>query len=75
MKATSLDQDYVTHRDNRELGHLPGDYGLPFLGLMLPLLKDPYAVMKQHYDRFGPVSRTRMTGQHLVWALGPEFNR
>jgi cytochrome P450 len=75
MKAAGLDQDYARRPDNRDLSHIPGAYGLPYLGFMLPLLKDPYAVLKRHYDRFGAVSRARLTGQHLVWALGPDFNR
>ena len=74
MKA-AVGQDYVFRKDNRNLSHLPGDYGLPYLGFMIPLLKDPYAVLKAHYDRYGPVSRTQLTGQRIVWALGPDFNR
>ena len=74
MKA-AVEQDYVLRKDNRNLSHLPGDYGLPYLGFMIPLLKDPYAVLKKHYDRYGPVSRTQLTGQRIVWALGPDFNR
>jgi len=75
MKAVEFDQSYVLHKDNKKLDHIPGDYGLPYLGLMLPLLKDPYKVLKNQYDRYGAVSRVRMTGQHMVWALGPDFNR
>ena len=75
MKAAGFDQDYVNHPDNRNLSHLPGAYGLPYLGFMIPLLKDPYTVIKRHYDRYGPVSRTRLTGQNVVWALGPDYNR
>lgn len=75
MKAAGISQDYVLRKDNRDLSHLPGDYGLPYLGFMLPLLKDPYPVLARHYARYGAVSRARLTGQHLVWALGPDFNR
>jgi cytochrome P450 len=77
MKAVHADdtQSYALRPDNRDLGHIPGDYGLPYVGVMLPLLKDPFAVMARQYARFGAVSRVRLTGQHLVWALGPDFNR
>ena len=75
MKAAGIGQDYVLRKDNRDLSHLPGAYGLPYLGFMLPLLKDPYPVLARHYARYGAVSRARLTGQHLVWALGPDFNR
>jgi cytochrome P450 len=69
------DAQYHLRPDNSDLGHIPGDYGLPYLGLMIPLLKDPYALLARHYARHGAVSRARLTGQHVVWALGPEFNR
>ncbi|HWS24997.1 MAG TPA: hypothetical protein VN259_00360, partial [Xanthomonadales bacterium] len=75
MKAASLDHDYVHRPDHKDLSHLPGAYGLPYLGMMVPLLKNPYEVIKRHYDRYGAVSRTRLTGQHMVWALGPDYNR
>ena len=75
MKAASLEHDYTHRPDNKDLSHLPGAYGLPYLGMMVPLLKNPYEVIKRHYDRYGAVSRTRLTGQHMVWALGPDYNR
>ena len=75
MKTANIGQDYVLHPDNRNLGHLPGAYGLPYIGHMIPLLKDPFAVIDRHYQRFGPVSRTRLTGQNMVWAIGPDYNR
>ena len=75
MKSAAVGQEYVLRKDNRNLNHIPGAYGLPYLGFMIPLLKDPYAVLKAHYDRYGAVSRSRLTGQNMVWALGPEYNR
>jgi cytochrome P450 len=74
-KVAGVEQDYVHRPDNRDLRHLPGAYGLPYLGFMIPLLRDPCAVLKTHYDRYGEVSRTRLTGQNMVWALGPDYNR
>lgn len=74
-KVAGIDQAYAQRPDNRDLRCLPGAYGLPYLGFMLPLLKDPFALLKAHYDRHGEVSRTRLTGQNMVWALGPDYNR
>lgn len=67
--------DYLSRPDNRRLARFPGAYGLPYLGYVFDLLKDPFSCIERHYHRYGPVCRTRLTGQELLWALGPDFNR
>lgn len=67
--------DYLSRPDNRRLAQFPGAYGLPYLGYVFDLLKNPFSCIDRHYRRYGPVCRTRLTGQELLWALGPDFNR
>jgi cytochrome P450 len=73
--AIAIDRGYLFHKDNSRLGHIPGDYGLPYIGHALSLVNDPYPILKSHYDRFGPISRMRLTGQNMILALGPDLNR
>ena len=61
--------------DNRNLSQFPGEYGLPFLGKTIDLVKDTLAFCNDHYERFGPVSRLDMVkNQRILMCLGPEFN-
>jgi cytochrome P450 len=73
--AAELAADYLARPDNRHLDQFPGAYGLPYLGYVHELLLNPHALIDRHYRRYGPLCRTRLTGQRLLWALGPEFNR
>jgi len=61
--------------DNRDLSMFPGQYGWPFLGKTVELVKDTVAMCNKHYDRYGPVSRLDMVrNQRVLMCLGPEFN-
>ncbi len=61
--------------DNRNLDLFPGEYGLPFLGKTIQLVKDTVALCYDHYKRFGPVSKLDIVrGQRVLMCLGPEFN-
>ena len=61
--------------DNRDLSMFPGQYGWPFLGKTVELVKDTLAMCNKHYDKYGPVSRLDMVrNQRVLMCLGPEFN-
>ena len=75
MREAEIDPSYLSRPDNTRLSHIPGDYGLPYLGCMIPLISDPATLTQSYYDRFGPVCRTQTTGQKMIWALGPDYNR
>lgn len=76
MSARSAPDDaYLARPDNTRLEGFPGAYGLPYLGYVFELLKEPFACVDRHYRRYGPLCRTQLTGQKLLWALGPDFNR
>jgi cytochrome P450 len=49
-----------------------GEPGLPIIGHSVDFVRDPLAVARQHYDRYGPVSWTCALGIRGVLALGPE---
>ena len=38
MSSVATDQSYLKEKDNKNLDHIPGEYGLPFIGKTLPLL-------------------------------------
>ena len=58
----------------KDLSHIPGEDGLPFLGNTLRLLADPKAEVERFAARYGPVYRSRAFGMHIVTLLGPEAN-
>jgi cytochrome P450 len=65
--------DYVRHRDNKQLSHIPGSYGLPLLGRTFQFVINPYRVLDENYRKYGPVHKASLTFQKFVVALGPEY--
>lgn len=65
--------EYVHHKDNKNLRHIPGSYGLPLLGKTFGFVMNPYDVLNENYQKYGPVFKTSLTFQKFVVALGPEF--
>ena len=55
--------------DNRDLSMFPGQYGWPFLGKTVELVKDTLAMCNKHYDKYGPVSRLDMVKKGDVIGL------
>ncbi len=56
------------------LDHIPGNYGLPFVGNTFKLLADPIAFSENMAARYGPVYRNRALGGTGVNLLGPDAN-
>jgi cytochrome P450 len=66
--------DYIRHPDNKRLPpEIPGSYGLPLVGDTFRFVIDPYRVLHERYQRYGPVSRISLTFQKSVLGLGPEY--
>ena len=65
--------DYIHNKDNKNLRHIPGNYGLPLLGKTFSFVVNPYQVLDSNYRKYGPVSKASLTFQKFVVALGPEF--
>lgn len=62
MASTHIEPDYVGHRDNKNLGHIPGDYGPWPVGYTLRLSIDPFAQMHGLVERYGLTHRTNFFG-------------
>ena len=63
--------DYTRFKDNTNLGHIPGSYGLPLIGDTFQFVLKPFEVLDAHYKKHGPVSKTSLTFQKFALALGP----
>ena len=62
------------YNENRNLDHIPGEYGAPIVGQSLRLLKDPQAVTREYYNKYGPVYKLKAFGRRSVALVGPEAN-
>lgn len=51
---------------------IPGATGLPFLGEILAFRKDPFAFTIERTRRHGPVWKTKILGDEVVFFAGPE---
>ena len=54
---------------------MPGRYGLPFLGETLELFGTEELYYWTHFQRYGPVFKTRILGQNVAFLIGPDANR
>lgn len=73
MPAEQMDTLHYTNAvDNAELSHIPGDYGLPFIGKAIPMINKLQATIDSHYKQYGEISRLRMGGQHGLLVVGAE---
>jgi cytochrome P450 len=46
--------------------------GLPWVGQTLSYVRDPLAMMRDHHERFGPVSEMQFIGDRWTALLGPD---
>jgi cytochrome P450 len=58
---------------NRDLSHLRGDYGWPFVGKTWDIFRDPHALFERHYEKYGAISRISITGSKCVLLLHPDY--
>ena len=65
-------QPRLAVRANRDLDHLPGDYGLPIVGRTFECVTDPYGFVRKMYQRHGPVCRTYNFSERRVLLLHPD---
>src|SRR5437016_4980630 len=72
MSKAVIDKSYQLEKDNHELGHIPGEYGLPWFGKAVSVMSDLHNVIDDHYKRFGGVSRIRMGGQNALLVVGAD---
>ena len=62
-------------KPNRQLGHLPGDYGLPVFGHTWGLLTNGPKLTESMVARYGPVFRSSALFQRSVALVGPDAAR
>ncbi len=65
----------LPRRPNRNLDHIPGDYGLPVIGRTFDLLRHSHKTGKQMMDTYGPIFRTSALFQRSVGLVGPDAAR
>ena len=58
---------------NRDLSHMHGDYGWPFVGKTWDIFRDPHALFDRHYEKYGAISRISITGSKCVLLLHPDY--
>ena len=65
----------LPRRPNRNLDHIPGDYGLPVIGHTYSLLRNSHKMGKHMLDTYGPVFRSSALFQRTVGLVGPDAAR
>ena len=65
---------WLPRQQKGALDHIPGNYGLPFVGNTFKLLADPIAFSENMAARYGPVYRNRALGGTGINLLGPDAN-
>ena len=71
--ASVQELPYDERPANRDLKHMRGEYGLPFVGKTLDMLRDPQKLFAHYYEKYGPVSRISITGNKCVLLLHPDY--
>ncbi|WP_237444837.1 cytochrome P450 [Sinobacterium norvegicum] len=72
MSKAAFNTDYKNLPDHKDLSHIPGENGLPWIGKGLSFVFGLERMAQDHYDRFGEISKTRALGTSWVMALGAD---
>lgn len=75
MKTVAEIQEETGYRDAPdcdELKHIPGKYGLPFLGRGLSAYFNLPRLVKEHYENWGEISRIQFGDQKGIFLLGAD---
>lgn len=57
----------------QQLSHIPGNRGVPVLGMIPALFRDFYGTIHRHYQKYGPVSKANIGFQQGLLVLGPDI--
>ncbi len=71
--ATAVNQNYKECKNNENLDHIPGSFGLPIIGQTFQLVKDLYGTIDHQYKEFGNVSRFGLAGFRGALLIGPDL--
>lgn len=75
LSLTATEDDHLLRLpapDRAALAHIPGDFGLPWLGKTLPWLRDFFGFTEDMQRRYGPVSKTCFLGNDLIIVSGAD---
>ncbi len=72
MQQASKNLDYRTAPDNRNIQHIPGENGLPFIGKTIEFVRDLHALTNYHVKKYGHVSRIGCVGQVGLLVTGAD---
>jgi len=72
MNGPAGDHRLGTDATLKDLAHLPGRAGVPFLGITPALFRDFYGTLQKHHDRYGLVSKAGIGFQKGVLVMGPD---
>lgn len=64
----------LSHPSAHDLAHIPGEAGLPLVGAMVDILRDPLRFSTRMYEAHGPIYRFRAYGNWHLHVAGPEAN-
>ncbi|MEZ4328604.1 MAG: cytochrome P450 [Polyangiales bacterium] len=73
MQTTAAALPYDQRPPNKNLRHIDGDDGLPFLGRTIEMVRDPAVLFGDQYKRFGRISRVSITGFKTVLLNHPDY--
>ncbi|MEO0576374.1 MAG: cytochrome P450 [Pseudomonadota bacterium] len=70
MASETAEKQATDRRATSDVMHIPGEGGLPVLGLLPELLRDPRGLRSRMQREYGPVFRSRALGQWTVNLTG-----
>lgn len=62
------------HPTSADLAHIPGEPGLPLVGVMPDILRDPLRFSQRMFEKYGPIYRFRAFGNWHLHVAGPDAN-
>lgn len=78
MNSAATDDTQADYRQQpsatyQQLAHIPGNRGVPLLGMIPALFRDFYGTIDKQYKKYGPVSKANIGFQHGLLVLGPDI--
>jgi len=73
MANTALDSNYKQQPDCTYLPQIPGDYGLPVLGHIIPFIRDLRGMVDTQVVRHGALAKLNLQGNKGILVAGPEL--
>ena len=70
MAKAQIDKSYLTHADNHDIDHIPGDYGIPYFGNSLRTIFGLDKWVKELQEKYGNVARVKILHQKGIMLQG-----